>query len=450
MIVLKFGGSSVRDAEWIDRVVSIAATYLDDAPVLVASAMGKTTDALLRVTEAAERGDHAAAREEIAKIRVHHLSTASAALSGVNHAETVARITAFLDDLSLLVQGVSLIRECSPRTRDAVLSYGELLSTTLIAARSRERGITTTLLDSRDFIKTDETFTNATVLFAETNDAIRRLVTPRRGELFVAQGFIGSTGSTGSGVTTTLGRGGSDYSATIIGAALGASEVQIWTDVDGIMTTDPRIIPGAVTVASLTYDEAGELAYFGAKVVHPFTIHPAVELGIPVVVKNTGNPEAAGTRVSDSTETSGLKAIARKTGVVVVTIHSSRMVNAYGFLSRIFRVFEEYRVSVDLIATSEVSVSVTIEDTPRIAAIARDLERLGRVEVERDRGIICLVGRELWKDSAFVARVFAVLTEVPIRMITLGSSDTNLSLVVPDANTETAIRLLHAEFFGRA
>ena len=260
----------------------------------------------------------------------------------------------------------------------------------------------------------------------------------------IAQGFIGATED---GVTSTLGRGGSDFSATLFGAALRAEEVQIWTDVDGILSADPRIVSGARQVASLSYLEAAELAFFGAKVVHPFTIQPTVELGIPVTVRNTGKPELAGTRIQAASEVHGVRALAARKGITVITVHSSRMLNAFGFLSRIFAVFERFQISVDLVATSEVSVSMTVDNAPNLKPAITELEQFGSVQVETRQAILCLVGRNLWRDPSFVTRVFTALAQTPLRMISLGSSDVNLSLVLAETSVDAAMRTLHGEFF---
>jgi aspartate kinase len=326
-----------------------------------------------------------------------------------------------------------------------VLAFGELLSTTVIAARAAASGIHVELLDSRDFILTDDGFNNASPDFQLTNESVQEHVRPQEGILIVTQGFIGRAPN---GATTTLGRGGSDYTATIIGAALGASEVQIWTDVNGIMTSDPRVVPDARTVSQISYDEAAELAYFGAKVVHPSTIQPAIEHNIPVLVKNASDPYGPYTAIIDATYETGIRAIAGKRNVILINITSSRMLNAYGFLSRIFAVFERHRTPVDLIATSEVSVSVTIDSPTSLDAIVRDLKEVGIVGVERGKGIVCLVGKDLWKDSSFIASVFGILRGTPIRMISLGSSDINLSIVVPDTELSDVIKALHANFFS--
>lgn len=446
MVVMKFGGSSVRDGAWIDRVVDIAEGRLSEAPLLVSSAMGKTTDALVTVAEAASSGNASTAFERVETLRRAHLESCDSLLSGKARTRAVGRVQELFGEMSSLVQGLTLIRECTPRTYDALLAFGELLSTTIMAERAKEREIETVLLDSRRLIVTDETFTAAAPDFKETGRRIKEVVSPKAGRLYIAQGFVAATPS---GVTTTLGRGGSDFTATIFGAALGARQVEIWTDVDGIMSCDPRIVPEARSITRLSYDEASELAYFGARVVHPYTILPAVELSIPVQVKNTGNPEHPGTTITAESEASGFQALAGKNGITVITVHSSRMLNAYGFLSRLFRVFEEERISVDLVATSEVSVSVTVDQEALPPRLEEKLGAFGRLTVERDKGILCLVGRDLWKDSAFLTRVFTCIGhDIPVRLISLGSSDINLSLVIPAEQSEEAMRRLHREFFS--
>ncbi len=446
MIVLKFGGTSVGSAEWIDKAIDITQEQLDRAPVVVASAMAKVTDKLVKISEYAKKGDADGATGVLFnEIKELHYDTARAFLSGKFLDEAMQKLDKHLKELSSLIKGLILLREVTPRSSDALLSFGELLSTILIASRAQERGINTILLDSRDLVKTTDDFMHAVPLFDLTNRLIRERIKPEKGVLYVVQGFIGSTEL---GVTTTLGRGGSDYTATIYGAALDAEEVQIWTDVDGIMTTDPRTVNGTRTIPKITYEEAAELAYFGAKVVHPSTIQPAVEKAIPVLVKNTKNPKGPDTVITHKAEGRGLRAIAGKKGITVINVESSRMLNAYGFLSRIFVIFEKYRTAVDLIATSEVSVSMTIDNVHALHEIVAELETLGTVSVEQGKSIICLVGQELWKDTVFISRVFASLTEIPVRMISLGSSDINLSLVVPGELADAAIQKLHKEFFN--
>ena len=440
MVVMKFGGTSVQNGEFIDRALDIAEKQLDSAPLLISSAMGKTTDALVAITDLAEQGMFGEAEKELNTLKDRHLAVVEGFLSGQELADCRRAIDELYLQLIALVRGSSLLHECSPRSRDAILAFGELLATTIIYYRALARGMDAHWIDSRDCIITDDNFTSAAPDFDATNKAIKKHVKPHRGRLIIAQGFISRTAE---GTTTTLGRGGSDYTAAIFGAALKAEEVQIWTDVNGILTSDPRLVPGARTIDKITYDEAAELAFFGAKVVHPSTIQPAIRHGIPVWVKNSGDPNHPGTLISSEVSGSGLRAIAGKKGVTLMNISSSRMLNAYGFLSRIFTIFNTYKTSVDLVATSEVSVSMTIDNTRFLKEITEELEKLGQVKIVQKAGIICMVGFNLWRDSAFIARAFSALEGIPIEMVSLGASDINLSCVVPDEYADQAIRTLH-------
>ena len=446
MIVLKFGGTSVQNAEMMDATLTIVERQIDRAPIVVSSAMSKVTDQLQEIAKLVGAGKEAEAESILAAVEDRHLSCARSFLTGDNLAQCEAGLRGICGELRAFIKALSMLKEWSKRSNDAILSFGERLSTHVLFHRARERKIEAELFDSRDLIKTDESFTAAVPIEDITNRLIGSRVRPRPGTIAILQGFIAST--TG-GATTTLGRGGSDYTATIIGAAVRAEEVQIWTDVTGIMTCDPRIAKAARTIDKISYREAAELAYFGAKVIHPATIQPAVNIGIPVWVKNTFRPDDAGTEITANIPGSGLKAIACKRGITLVSISSSRMLLAYGFLRRIFEIFEKYQTAVDLIATSEVSVSVTIDNAAAVNDIARDLSEIGTVGVEADKSIICLVGQDLWKDTAFLNRVFASLKSTPVRMISLGASDINLSLVVPADAMEESVRNLHAEFFGK-
>jgi aspartate kinase len=444
MIVLKFGGTSVQNAEMMDATLSIAERQLDRAPLLVSSAMSKVTDQLQEIARLVGAGKENEAVDILTNIDARHRECARTFLTGENLSRCESDLSVVHAELRAIMKALSMLKEWSKRSNDAVLSFGERLSTIILAHRARERGIDAELVDARELVKTDESFTSAAPIEDLTNKLVSARLRPRPGFLYITQGFIASTVN---GATTTLGRGGSDYSATILGAALGAEEVQIWTDVTGIMTSDPRIVKGARTIDQISYREAAELAYFGAKVIHPATIQPAVNLGIPVWVKNTFKPDEAGTQIIPSVPIGGVKAIACKKGITVVNVSSSRMLLAYGFLRRIFEIFEKHQTPVDLIATSEVSVSMTIDNPAAIDAIARDLAEIGTVSVEAEKSIVCLVGLDLWKDTTTIARVFSSLRPTPVRMISLGASDINLSLVVPVEAMEESVRGLHKEFF---
>lgn len=432
----------MRDGNRMDEALNIAGGQIAMAPVIVSSALSGVTDDLISLADHAVTGESETVSQILDTLEKRHFD-GLAGLSGVE--SSAERIKNLFSELRALLRGLSLLKECSPRTHDAVLAFGELLSTTVLHARALSAGYDAFLLDSRDLIYTDANFTAASPDFKKTNAAVQKILKPKSGKIYITQGFIGRAPN---GATSTLGRGGSDFTATILGAALGADEVQIWTDVNGIMTSDPRVVTGARTVESLSYEEAAELAYFGAKVVHPSTIQPAIDKNIPVLVKNTLDPSGPYTGITGETTGSGIRAIAGKKKITLVNVTSSRMLNAYGFLNRIFSVFEQHETPVDLIATSEVSVSITIEDDAHLDSIAEELGGVGTVNVEHGRAIICLVGKNLWKDSSFIAEVFNSLKKIPVRMISLGSSDINLSLVVADSDVDEAIRILHNHFFS--
>ncbi|MDR1933011.1 MAG: lysine-sensitive aspartokinase 3 [Spirochaetales bacterium] len=447
MIVLKFGGTSVQGPEMIDRALDIAVSRMDRAPVLVSSAMAKVTDALVKATQTAVSGDGAGAAKAAHDIIGRHITVAKDFLSGKNLEDAIGKIEDMRRALLALLKGLALLRECSARSSDAVLAFGELLSTTLIAARAKQRGYKAEFVDSRVFMRTDDGFSSAAPDMKAIAGLAKQKLKPKPGKLIVCQGFIGSTEE---GVTTTLGRGGSDYSATIIGAALRAEAVEIWTDVSGILTTDPRLIPGAATIPRMSYAGAAELAYFGAKVMHPSSIQPAVEKGIPVWVKNTKAPEEPGTVLIPVAEGTGPRAIAFKKNITLINVVSSRMLNAYGFLSRMFAVFEKHKTPVDLIATSEVSVSMTVESSASLREIVRDLQEFAGVEVSKNQAILCLVGKNLWEERGFFVRVFSALEGIPLKMISLGASKINLSLALAEEHCDQAVKLLHREFFEQA
>ena len=443
MRVMKFGGTSLASAELLDGAITIATGALEEGVVLVASAMGGTTDHLQQAAHAAGRGEGQEADAVVERLAGEHLAAADALLDGAEHARATAQLRELFDELRSIVTGMVLLRQWTPRSNDAVLGFGERAVTVLLAARARQRGVAARLLDCRALIATDDHFMHANVVQPETARRIREGARPAAGELLVAQGFIAATAE---GIPTTLGRGGSDYTATLFGAALEAAEVIIWTDVTGIMTCDPRLVAGARTLPRISYQEAAELAYFGARVIHPATIQPAVQGGIPVAVRHTRQPRETGTSIVAQAE-AGAKAIACKRGITLINVTSSRMLLAYGFLRRIFEIFEHHRTAVDLVATSEVSVSMTIDDATRLEEIVAELEEVGAVTVDGDAGLVSIVGQDLWEQPGFLAGAMGALDGVPLKMMCLGSSDINLSLVVADAATETAVRSLHRNFF---
>jgi aspartate kinase len=438
MIVMKFGGTSVESAEAIARVAGIVRARLDREPVVVVSAIGKTTNKLLAVASDAVSGKSQAARKDLDDLRLFHLREAA----GLG---TDAKIEDHFRELSALVDGLAIVGELTPRATDAISAYGERLSSIIVAAYFNHCGLRTQHLDAREYIVTDRRHTQAAPLFATTNALLQKLVAPTS-EVRVMGGFIASTED---GVTTTLGRGGSDYTASIVGAGIGAEEIQIWTDVDGMLTADPTIFPGGHRVKVCSFAEAAELAYFGAKVLHPATVLPAIEKNIPVRILNSRRPKAEGTLiVSDPPPSSSpIRSIACKRNITVVNIVSTRMLMAHGFLRRIFEVFDRYETPVDMVATSEVSVSLTIDNTCSLAAIQDELEAFAEVSIEEHQAIVCMVGENIRRCDNVSARAFAALDGIRPRMVSQGASQLNLSMVVAASDLQRAVESLHREFF---
>jgi aspartate kinase len=432
---MKFGGSSVESAEAIRRVGAIVAAHRHpQRTVVVVSAMGKTTNRLLEMAKLAVAGRREDALQQCSALEAFHRE----------HGGDHAGIGPHFAELAELLRGLSVLGEMTPRSLDVIASYGERLSSLLVTAAFLRDGLPAAHADARDYLVTDARYTQAAPLFAPTNERLARL--PDQ-PLIVMGGFIAATES---GVTTTLGRGGSDYSASIIGAGIGAEEIQIWTDVDGMLTCDPRVLPGGHRVRTISFAEAAELAYFGAKVLHPATVVPAMEKNIPVRILNSRRPDVEGTRiVADAVPCQNtIKSIACKKDVTVVSIQSTRMLGAHGFLRRIFEVFDRHETSVDMIATSEVSVSATVDHPGRLSAIAADLHQFAEVEVNGGQAIVCLVGDNIRSTPGVAGRVFGALNGINVRMISQGASRLNLSLVVAEEDLRRAVESLHGEFFA--
>lgn len=447
-LIMKFGGTSVEDEAAFARVATIIETNKDRAPVIVVSAMSKLTDALIESFHLASDGAVEEARLKLEPHFARHAAVANALLPSEEAQMIARRLEDAKADIKQILQRAARREALLPALQDEVASYGERLSSMLLTAVLRARGLPAINIDARQCIITDETFGCATPLMSETEAGTRNHLLPliERGEIPVLGGFIASSTA---GRTTTLGRGGSDYSAAIIGAALRASEVQIWTDVDGVMTADPRLVPKARTIPRLSYAEAAELAYFGAKVLHPKTIEPAVARFIPVRVCNSRRPTEEGTLIcaESSTSVSRIKAIAHKTGITVIQVTSARMLGAYGFLRALFEVFDRYRTVVDVVTTSEVSVSLTLDDTRALDSIVRELERLGTVQVEPRRAIICVVGEGLRTTPGIAARVFSAMRDINISLISQGASSINLTFVIDQERVAEAVARLHRAIF---
>jgi aspartate kinase len=447
---MKFGGTSVADATAINTLAQIVGARIQFAPVVVVSAMSGVTDALLTSVAIALNGDVDQAIDSLSSTFSRHKNTASELLTE----STAASFAGEVDAAALNIANLLRLSTTQPSEKlalqDAVVSHGELLSSRLVAAVLNERGVNSVTVDARTCIVTDEQFTCASPIIDETFAKTKDVLTPvvETPTVPVLGGFIAATHD---GKGTTLGRGGSDYTAALIGAALSATEIQIWTDVTGVLTADPRVVPDALTVERLSYGEAAELAYFGAKVLHPKTIQPAIEDQIPVRICNSRAPDELGTLVGPQTETTArtVKAIAHKTGVTTVQISSARMLGAYGFLRALFEVFERHRTVVDVVTTSEVSVSLSLDDASSLPAIVEELNQLGTVRVEKGRAIICVVGEGLRGTPGIAARVFSTISDINVTLISQGASSINFTFAIEEERVTEAVRRLHEAFFEK-
>lgn len=450
MIVMKFGGTSVQDADAISRLARIVEDRLSQKPVVVVSAMAKITDQLLAMARAAGNGDRKAALGLSRVIRERHYNTAGELLGTALFTEFHSELGMDFEALDELLRGISAVGELTPRTTDQVAAFGEVLSSKIVAAAMAAHGLNTTLIDSRKCIVTDSSHTRAAPLFDETNAQLRSKLQPLldSGRVPVMGGFIGATKQ---GVTTTIGRGGSDYSAAIVGAGLDAERIEIWTDVDGMLTTDPNLCPDARRIKVISFEEAAELAYFGAKVLHPATVLPAIQKNIPVYVLNSRNPQCEGTRIAARAPRCNnfFKAIAAKKRITIIDVAAPRMLLAHGFLRAIFEAFDRHGISVDVVSTSEVSVSLTVDSNESIPALAADLSKLADVKYEGRKAIICLVGENLREMPGVPAQVFGELADIKIRMISQGASEINLTFVIEEDEVPEVIRRLHKAFFSR-
>jgi aspartate kinase len=446
---MKFGGTSVADAAAFENVARIVANEHKAAPVVVVSAMSGVTDSLLNATGIAATGDAQRASASLEKVFKRHETAAHELLSDRTREEFLRELRSAAERISELLTLFAQKPFERKALQDAVVSFGEILSSTLLAAVLNERDINARQVDARRCIITDEEHTCATPLMNESSTHTQNELRPvlEAGIVPVLGGFIGATKE---GATTTLGRGGSDYTAALMGALIGVSEIQIWTDVTGVLTADPRVVPHAYTVASLSYGEAAELAYFGAKVLHPKTIHPAIVNAIPVRICNSRMPEAQGTVVGPLSKTTPktIKAIAHKTGVTVIQISSLRMLGAYGFLRALFEVFDRHRTVIDVVTTSEVSVSLSLDEAGALPEIVEELEQLGTVKVEKGQAIICVVGEGLRGTPGVAARAFSTITDINVSLISQGASSINFTFVVSEERVREVVTRLHEEFFA--
>lgn len=446
--VMKFGGTSVGDVAAFERVFQVISTQSDKQPVVIVSAMTKVTDALLDAVEVAKKGDFAAAFASLEPHFERHVEVSKHLIPADMPNAFNGELEFARGELSDLLMRVSRRSLPLAMLRDAIVAYGEQLSSRLLAEVLKAKGVNARQVDARRLIVTDDEYGAATPLIDETNELIKLELEPiiSAGEIPIMGGFIAANRG---GETTTLGRGGSDYSAALVAAALHARELQIWTDVTGVMTCDPRICSDARTIPVLSYEEAAELAYFGAKVLHPKTIKPAVDNAIPVRVCNTFEPSEVGTMVLDHSDEAPnkIKSIAHKKKITILRITSARKLGSYGFMSALFQVFERYRTVIDVISTSEVSVALTLDNTAEIEKIVTELERLGEVKVEAGYAVICVVGEGLRATTGLASSVFSTINDVNVALISHGASSVNLTFVVKEEYVTDVIGRLHKEFF---
>jgi aspartate kinase len=441
--IMKFGGTSVEDATAFRNVAAIVKAAVASRPVVVVSAIGGFTNALLASVQRAIGGDARAATRSLDHDLRRHIAISRELLKAESCASFELIVAVARREIRQLHKIIAVHPATHPPLQDEILAYGEQLSSQLLAAVLRENNLAARYVDARRCLRTDDDYGNAVPL-PETTSATRAELLPlsRSSRIPVLGGFIGSTGN---GVTTTLGRGGSDYSAAIIGAALDAREIQIWTDVSGVLTADPRIVKKARTIPVLSYQEAAELAYFGAKVLHPKTIQPAIDQRIPVRVCNSRDAKEVGTLIVAESDAAPqtVKAIAHKNGITTVQVSSARMLGAYGFLRALFEVFDRHRTAVDVVTTSEVSVSLSIDDASALPELVPDLKQLGAVEVEEHRTIISIIGEGLRNTPGIAARVFSEIRDINVTMISVGASSVNLTFMVEESRAIETIKRLH-------
>jgi aspartate kinase len=419
--------------------------------VVVVSALAGATDRLLGIAAQAGAGDIDGARDHLRALGARHLDVAGIVTQPDERRQVDQFIGSSFDELERIVGALGVLREVTPRWLDAIAAAGEIVSSRLVAGALTSQGLASSWVDARRVVVTSDAHMAAAPLVPETTDALMTVVDPllasRR--IPVVGGFVGASRD---GVTTTLGRGGSDYSAALVGACLGASEIQIWTDVDGMLTADPRIVPNVQLVPHLSFAEASELAYFGAKVLHPATIQPAVGKNIPVRILNSTRPQdPIGTLITRDRPPADrpLTAVASKKGVTVVDITSTRMLDAHGFLKRIFDVFEDHGTSVDVVTTSEVSVSVTVDDAHHLPEIVKALEAVADVTHESNMAIVCAVGDGLQNDPAFVGHLLEAVAGVPIRMLSQAAARRNITLVIHENDLANVLTLVHDRFCAK-
>ncbi|PUZ27379.1 aspartate kinase [Chitinophaga costaii] len=438
MKVLKFGGTSVGKPERMHSVAQLI-TADQEAKIVVLSALSGTTNALVEIGQSLSEGNKAQAKQQIDKLEAHYRAFCEALVK----TDAARAAAAMIVDEHFEFLNIILKISFNEALNKDILAQGELLSTRLFTAYLQEAGIKAVLLPALEFMSIDE-FEEPEIPRIKTR--LTALIDQYKNDtVFVTQGYICRNAK---GEIDNLKRGGSDYSASLIGAAIHASEIQIWTDIDGMHNNDPRVVKKTFPIDQLSFDEAAELAYFGAKILHPASIWPAQHFNIPVKLLNTLQPEAKGTIITELPNGNGVKAVAAKDGIIAIKIKSSRMLLAYGFLRKIFEVFEKYRTPIDMITTSEVAVSITIDSTIHLEQILKELQPFGTVELDHHQTIVSIVGNEVAATPSILQKLFDSLSDVPVRMISYGGSRHNISILVAAQYKDKTLQVLNKGLFN--
>ncbi len=446
---MKFGGTSVANYDAITRMISIVRGRLDEKPVVVVSALSKVTDLLYKISDEAALRNRAGAMELLGQLRKRHLDLADELMpdSPEECRDAKEKINGICDSLVSFVDAVCAVGELSPRSKAIIISNGEYLSSNVICCAMNASGIRTNYIDARRMIVTDDDYLKGEPDMEAISDKVPGVVLGayEYADAVITQGFVSATAS---GEPTVLGRGGSDYSASLIGMAIDATRIEIWTDVDGVRTADPRRVDNTKCLDRISFEEAAEMAHFGAKVLHPLTIEPAVRKNIPIYVLNSMNPEGQGTAILQSSFIEdGVKSVSCKENILVINIFSTKMINTSGFLKKVFAIFSEYKVSVDLISTSEANISVTVDASQDIRGVVGTLSEFAEVYVDSDKSQVSVIGKNIVNLKGLLEQTFAPLRDCRIYMISQGASYVNISFVVDRSALTDVVRQIHKYLF---
>jgi aspartate kinase len=446
-VVMKFGGTSVEDAAAIRRLCRLVSRPSAERPIVVVSALAKVTDQLMNAGWAAAAGHLEPAREILQILRRRHETVARGLASGAERGRLVREVANEFKSLDKMLLTIASEKALCARSQDGLLGGGESLSSRLVHSALRSAGVDAVLVDARECLVTDAAHTRATPLWDETNARLQVVMGPllESQRVPVMGGFVGATRD---GIPTTLGRGGSDFSASIVGAGLHARRIEIWTDVDGVLTTDPNLCPDARRVPRMSFDEAADLAYFGAKVLHPATLVPAMRSNIPVWVLNSRNPDCPGTEIVSRGEGDGVKAITSKSGVALVDVEPVRWF-VPELLREVFDVFERHQHSLDLLSASRGSLALLVSSVAGLPAIADELKGMAHVRWENHKALVCLVGEQVRRRPEIAAQAFRAIGDIDVRMICQGASERNISFLVDESRAVEAVQRLHQSFFSK-